>query len=96
MRSPPDIFRGAADHPDLTDRLRSIIARHRWGELATGAMGTVTAHRQARADQRRIEADTLVVVGDRDLPTFLGNAQLLAQTSSGAGSSASPDPATCV
>jgi 3-oxoadipate enol-lactonase len=79
MQSPPDIFRCADRHPDLADRLRTVIARHGWDELVTGAMGTLTDHRHTPADLRRIEADTLVVVGGEDMPTFVANADLLAR-----------------
>jgi pimeloyl-ACP methyl ester carboxylesterase len=77
MQSPPDIFRGTEAHPALRARLRSVIIRHRWEELATGAMQAVASDAQTDADLRRITAATLVFQGDDDMPTFFANAARL-------------------
>ena len=79
MQSPPDIFRGTEAHPALRARLRSVIIRHRWEELGTGAMQAVTRDAQTDADLRRITAATLVFQGDNDMPTFFDNAARLAR-----------------
>jgi pimeloyl-ACP methyl ester carboxylesterase len=78
MTSPPDIFRGSEDHPELRARLSRVIDRHRWAELGTGAMRTLSAHVHTDEDLGRIGAATLVLVGDRDMPAFTANAARLA------------------
>lgn len=77
MHSPPDIFRGTEAHPELRSRLREVIVRHRWEELATGALGSVAAAVHRDDDLRRITAATLVFCGDEDMPTFIANADRL-------------------
>jgi 3-oxoadipate enol-lactonase len=74
MQSPPDIFRGTEAHPELRKRLRDVIVRHRWEELATGALGSVAEAVHTDADLGRITAPTLVFCGDEDMPTFIANA----------------------
>jgi pimeloyl-ACP methyl ester carboxylesterase len=74
MQSPPDIFRGTEAHPELRKRLREVIVRHRWEELATGALGSVATAVHTDEDLRRISAATLVFCGDEDMPTFIANA----------------------
>lgn len=77
MASPPDIFAGTQAHPRLRARLRSVIARHGWDELRTGAMAAF--HRHSHTDEALggIRADTLVLVGDAEMPTFTANADRL-------------------
>jgi pimeloyl-ACP methyl ester carboxylesterase len=70
MASPPDIFRGAAGHPELWEALRTVIDRHPWRELADGAMASLTAHSQGTAELARIGARTLVLLGADDMPAF--------------------------
>lgn len=77
MQSPPDIFRGTEAHPELRRRLREVIVRHRWEELATGALGSVAEAVHSDDDLRRITAATLVFCGDEDMPTFIENAARL-------------------
>ncbi|MEV5740377.1 alpha/beta hydrolase [Microbispora rosea] len=77
MSSPPDIFRGTEAHPRLRASLRTVIARHGWDELRTGAMAAF--HRHIHTDEAlgAIRADTLVLVGDAEMPTFAANADRL-------------------
>ena len=77
MSSPPDIFRGTLDHPQLRAVLAAIIARHRWAELDTGAMRSLTAHVHGDEDLRRIVADVHVLSGTDDMPVFRANAARL-------------------
>jgi 3-oxoadipate enol-lactonase len=77
MSSPPDIFRGTERHPDMRAELRSVIARHSWRELDTGAMYGLTRHVHTEDALGRIRAATLAVIGDDDMPTFAANADLL-------------------
>ncbi|NUO97740.1 MAG: alpha/beta hydrolase [Nonomuraea sp.] len=77
MSSPPDIFRGTEEHPALRAGLRAIVARHSWRELRDGAMHGLSRHVHTAGDLRGIRARTLVVVGERDMPTFRASAGLL-------------------
>ncbi len=80
MTSPPDIFRGTERHRELRSRVREVIDRHRWTELSTGAMRSLTAHAHTDEDLGKITARTLVLTGDCDIPTFTANAGRLAAT----------------
>jgi pimeloyl-ACP methyl ester carboxylesterase len=80
MSSPPEIFRGTECHPELRARLRDVIDRHRWTELATGAMGTLAARTHGDDVLARITAGTLVLTGTADMPEFAANAARLADT----------------
>jgi pimeloyl-ACP methyl ester carboxylesterase len=80
MTSPPDIFRGTERHGELRARIRETIDRHRWTELSTGAMRSLTAHTHSDEDLGRITASTLVLTGDSDMPVFSANARRLAAT----------------
>jgi pimeloyl-ACP methyl ester carboxylesterase len=77
MTSPPDIFLGTQDHPELRDRLREVIDGHSWAELGIGAMRSLGAHVQTDEALSRISASTLVIIGDRDMPVFFANASRL-------------------
>jgi 2-succinyl-6-hydroxy-2,4-cyclohexadiene-1-carboxylate synthase len=78
MSSPPDIFAGAAARPALWRELRAVIERHTWRELAGRAMWSLALGRQHPAELRRIGADTLVLLGERDMPAQRQSAELLA------------------
>jgi pimeloyl-ACP methyl ester carboxylesterase len=77
MTSPPDIFQGTEAHPRLRARLRTVISRHSWAELDTGAMAALSMHRHTPDDLSRIRARTLAIVGDADMPAFIANAETL-------------------
>jgi 2-succinyl-6-hydroxy-2,4-cyclohexadiene-1-carboxylate synthase len=77
MTSPPDIFRGAQDHPGLQGRLREVINGHSWAEVGNGAMRSLGGHAHTDEELGRISAATLVVIGDRDMPAFRANAARL-------------------
>ncbi|WP_169947389.1 alpha/beta fold hydrolase [Microbispora sp. H11081] len=77
MSSPPDIFLGTQAHPRLRASLRSVIARHGWDELRTGAMAAFHRHTHTDEALGAIRADTLVLVGDAEMPTFEANAERL-------------------
>lgn len=79
MSSPPNMFLGTERHLDLRDRLRTVILRHQWTELANGAMGRMTSSTQTDDDLAGITAKTLVVIGDEDMPTFQANSKRLAE-----------------
>jgi pimeloyl-ACP methyl ester carboxylesterase len=91
MSSPPGIFRSARAHAGLWAELRAVIDRHGWRELADGAMRSLSAHVQRDADLRRIEASTLVVLGEDDMPAFRYSAALVARTVQGCRAMLVPD-----
>lgn len=78
MSSPPDIFLGAQDHPELQGRLRAVIDGHSWAEITSGAMRSLGEYVHTDAELGRIRAATLVLIGDRDMPAFRANASRLA------------------
>lgn len=78
MTSPPDIFLGAQDHPELHGRLRTVIDAHRWAEVGNGAMRSLGGHVHTDGELGRISAATLVITGERDMPAFTANASRLA------------------
>lgn len=77
LSAPPDIFRGTERHPRLRHQIREVVLQHRWGELANGRMRPLTEHVQSPAALGRIAADTLVVIGDEDMPTYHRHADTL-------------------
>jgi 2-succinyl-6-hydroxy-2,4-cyclohexadiene-1-carboxylate synthase len=76
MRSPPDIFKGAARHPTLWDALVEVVGRHRWLELATNQMDQLTGPSQL-SRLTSITCPSLVLVGEDDMAVFKRCAQLL-------------------
>ena len=84
MRSPPDIFRGAASQPALWIELRAIVERHSWGELADQRMRGLAGHPQAERDLRRVRARTLVVVGEDDMEAIKRCGELIRRSIPGA------------
>lgn len=76
-RLPSPIFDGAARHPALWPRLRGIVGRHGWQELAGGGMQALALHAQPPAALARIAADTLVLIGEEDSEAFRRSAELI-------------------
>lgn len=70
MNSPPDLFKGAEGQPDLWRRLSALVGAHRFTELADFAMRRLTSPPQREADLRRIEARTLVFLGEEEMGAF--------------------------
>jgi 3-oxoadipate enol-lactonase len=85
MTSPPDIFAGTELRPMLRFRLRRVILRHRWTELGTGAMRTLTEEPQDDAQLARLAARLCVIVGGLDMPVTRAVSQYLVATVAGAG-----------
>lgn len=77
MSVPPDIFRGARDHPALWRELTACIDRHDWAELADNSFQQLAAARQDDAMLKRIAAATLVLIGEDDMATFKRCAELI-------------------
>jgi pimeloyl-ACP methyl ester carboxylesterase len=78
MTSPPDIFLGTEQRPEVREQLRQVIDRHTWAPLASGSMRSLAAHVHTDAALSRIGAATLVLTGDQDMPAFFANASRLA------------------
>jgi pimeloyl-ACP methyl ester carboxylesterase len=83
MTSPPDIFAGASRDAELWSQLRDVVTRHKWSELGDGTMASLTSHQQTAADLRRIDASTLVVIGEEDMAAFKRCAELVRRAVSG-------------
>lgn len=77
MRSPPDVFKGVEGRPQVRERLRGVIDRHPWTELADGSLRTLATHRQTREELGRVETDMLVLVGEDDLAMAKASADML-------------------
>lgn len=71
------VFRGLDRGSGLWRQIAALVERHGWGELATGAMGRLTAHPQSRRDLGSVRAAMLVLVGDRDMVAFRRSAEIL-------------------
>ncbi len=84
MRSPPDIFTGAARHPELHAALRATVERHAWEELGDGGLREYAATPQPAGRLRAIRARTLLVLGEDDMPAFLRGAELIRRAIPGA------------
>jgi pimeloyl-ACP methyl ester carboxylesterase len=77
MSSPPDIFRGAAQHPQLWRILRRAVDRHSWAELSDTRLRDLLSQPQQMQAVDAITADTLVLVGEHDIGSFRRAAELL-------------------
>jgi pimeloyl-ACP methyl ester carboxylesterase len=70
MTSPPPLFQGAENRPELWRELWQLVGEHRWLELDRGAMRQLTSHPQRESDLRRIQAATLILLGDNEMAAF--------------------------
>lgn len=77
MKSPPGIFSGASRHPELWERLRSVIDRHPWTELGEPVMQRLNHHSQSENDLARIRSSALVLIGDDDMAAFKRSAEII-------------------
>jgi len=77
MQSPPNIFKGAEAHPLLWARLWRIVGRHPWWELEDGSYSRLSNHPQSREELQRVEAATLLLVGENELAPFKRCAELI-------------------
>jgi pimeloyl-ACP methyl ester carboxylesterase len=76
MSSPPDLFRGTERHPVLRKRVKEVVMRHDWAELMNGRLRLLAGHAQVPA-LGQITADTLVIIGDEDMPAYHDNTRTL-------------------
>lgn len=77
MRHPPDVFAGAAQVPELWNRLRTMIDTHRWAELRDGHLFRVVLHRQEDEPLETVGAAVHLVVGEHEMPAFVRCADVL-------------------
>lgn len=80
MRSPPDTFKGAELRPSVWAQLETVIARHAWAELSTGAMYYLTNQPQTAEQIMTVDAATLIIIGEHELPVFQTCADLVRRT----------------
>ena len=91
MATPPDIFRGARQHPELFARLEAVVARHRFSELRSGALRAITEQPQSRRAMSSIRSALLLLVGEHEMSTFKRHAELIRRAVPGAERSHIPD-----
>jgi pimeloyl-ACP methyl ester carboxylesterase len=77
MQSPPNIFKGAESNPELWARLWRIVGRHAWWELADQSYSRLSNHLQSKEDLQRVQAATLLLVGENELAPFKRCAELI-------------------
>lgn len=70
MNWPPDIFKGAAKHPELWKELVDVVNSHPWYELDDLATRDLSAHKQRPEDLQKIRIPTLILVGDEEMAAF--------------------------
>lgn len=87
MQWPPEIFKGAAGHPALWDRLRAVIDRHTWQELPGDAIGQVMAKTPPQTIGRlqHIATPALVLIGDDEMASYRLTATLIQAAIPGCG-----------
>ncbi len=84
MQSPPDIFKGAAQHPALWQALHAIVNEHPWDELRGTAMQYLVNYPQPEKDLRPIQAATLLMIGEEDMTVFKRIAEMIRRAIPGA------------
>jgi pimeloyl-ACP methyl ester carboxylesterase len=77
MKSPPDIFKGAAANPRLWQKLREVVEAHSWEELENLSMSYLSKYPQPEKDFRLIRAATLLIIGEEDMAAFKRSGELL-------------------
>lgn len=77
MQSPPDIFKGAEQRPELWRRLWETVGRHPWWELGDNSYFRLSDHVQSKSELQKVEAATLILVGDNELNAFKRCAELI-------------------
>jgi pimeloyl-ACP methyl ester carboxylesterase len=80
MASPPAIFAAINDRPDARERMRHVIDKHQWHELASDGMRQLVTRRQVPGDLGAVRAPISVIVGDEDLLTHKACARSLASS----------------
>ena len=79
LRSPPDIFKATERLPALHQAISGVVGKHAWHELETGGMRGWADFIQPETSIRGIAAQTLILVGDDDMPGFRRNAHVLSR-----------------
>lgn len=71
---PHGIFSGVKRRPEQWQALSVILKKHSWEELRDGSINRMSAAAISKSVMREISAQTLVVIGDDDIPVFKRNA----------------------
>ncbi|HEY3741314.1 MAG TPA: alpha/beta hydrolase [Bryobacteraceae bacterium] len=77
MSWPPDIFKGAAQHPNIFEELREVVLRHRWTEMDGMKMDRLANFRQTPEIVAKLRSRVLLLVGEDDMPAFKRSAELI-------------------
>lgn len=77
MSSPPRIFDGLRSDPGRLEKVRSVVASHRWSELQSGGYSDIATLRIPPSELRRIETRVTLLIGENDMPSFKRTAELL-------------------
>ena len=80
MATPPGIFDGLRAHPHRLERVRSIVAAHRWSELQAGGFRDLATARITPAQLRRIETGVTLLIGENDMPSFRRTAEIIVRS----------------
>jgi 2-succinyl-6-hydroxy-2,4-cyclohexadiene-1-carboxylate synthase len=67
MTTPPAIFAGVNARPPVRKRVRALVDRHQWRELATDGMRPLVSGIQDPAELAAIDGELHVAVGELDL-----------------------------
>jgi pimeloyl-ACP methyl ester carboxylesterase len=90
MASPPAIFAGVVARPDVRARVREVVDRHRWQELASDGMRQLVTRTQRPSELAAVRAPIAVVVGGADLLTHTACARAIAAAAPGAALAVMP------
>jgi pimeloyl-ACP methyl ester carboxylesterase len=75
----PSPFEGMAERPDLWPRLWDMVGRHAFWDLKDAALVRLGSHVQSDVRLHGIEADVLLVVGERERPAARRHAERLSR-----------------
>jgi 2-succinyl-6-hydroxy-2,4-cyclohexadiene-1-carboxylate synthase len=78
MASPPAIFAGINDRPEARERMRHVVDKHPWHELASDGMRRLVTRAQVPDDLAAAQAPIAVIVGGQDLLTHKACARAIA------------------
>jgi pimeloyl-ACP methyl ester carboxylesterase len=77
MQSPPNLFKGAEGNAELWQSLCEVIDRHAWRELEKFGMQVFTSHPQRERELKKIQAATLILLGENEMPAFKRCAEII-------------------
>jgi pimeloyl-ACP methyl ester carboxylesterase len=80
MASPPAIFAGINDRPNARERMRQVVDKHQWHELASDGMRQLVTRTQVPDDLAAVRVPIAVIVGGQDLLTHKACARSIASS----------------